>query len=141
VRRFVLAAYLLLLAKVPGLSAFIRDMVHGILGPMMYEPNVFTLNLEQMLSGAPLDAAIGVVQVTLQTARAIKGGKLGGGTPDPYVKLSINNRKTLGKTHYKKSTYVLNLLYRDPIVADMRYVQIQPVLERDHTHLGQCTSP
>lgn len=32
---------------------------------------------------------------------------MGGGTPDPYVKLSINNRETLGKTHYKKSTSVL----------------------------------
>lgn len=73
----------------------------------MYDPNVFTLNLEQLLAGTPLDAAIGVVQVTLHTARGIKGGKLGGGTPDPYVKLSINNRETLGKTHAKKSTYVL----------------------------------
>lgn len=94
-------------AKIPGLSPFIRDMVHSILGPMMYEPNVFTLNLEQMLSGAPLDAAIGVVQITLHAARGIKGGKIGGGTPDPYVRVSINNRETLGHTHYKKSTYVL----------------------------------
>lgn len=70
----------------------------------MYEPNVFTLNLEQMLSGVPLDAAIGVIHVKIGAARNIKGGKLGGGTPDPYVKLSINNRETLGKTHYKKST-------------------------------------
>jgi Ca2+-dependent lipid-binding protein len=97
-------------SKIPGLSPFIRDMVHSILGPMMYEPNVFTLNLEQMLSGAPLDAAIGVVQVTLRAARGIKGGKIGGGTPDPYVKLSVNNRETLAKTHYKKSTYVLIFL-------------------------------
>lgn len=79
---------------------------------MMYEPNVFTLNLEQMLSGAPLDAAIGIVHVRLRAARGIKGGKLGGGTPDPYVKVSINNRDTLGKTHYKKSTYVLIALYK-----------------------------
>ena len=90
----------------PGLHPFIRDMVHSILGPMMYEPNVFTLNLEQMLSGVPLDTAVGVVRVTVQTARAIRGDKIGGGTPDPYVNLSINNSGTLGKTRYKKSTYV-----------------------------------
>ena len=72
----------------------------------MYEPNVFTLNLEQMLAGAPLDAAIGVVRVTIHTARGIKGAKIGGGTPDPYVKLNINNRETLGKTHHRKNTYV-----------------------------------
>lgn len=72
----------------------------------MYDPNVFTLNLEQMLSGAPLDAAIGVLQVTVQSARGIKGTKIGGGTPDPYVGLSINNREELARTKYKSNTYV-----------------------------------
>jgi Ca2+-dependent lipid-binding protein len=50
-------------------------MIHGTLGPMMYEPNVFTLNLEQMLSGAPLDTAIGVLQITVECARGIKVGQ------------------------------------------------------------------
>ncbi|EPQ61056.1 tricalbin [Gloeophyllum trabeum ATCC 11539] len=90
---------------IPGLSAFIRDMVHGTLGPMMYDPNVFTLNLEQLLSGAPLDAAIGVVQVTIHSGRSLKGSKIGGGTPDPYVSLSISNRGELARTKYKHSTY------------------------------------
>jgi len=79
-------------------------MTHATLGPMMYDPNVFTLNLEQLLSGAPLDAAIGVVQVTLHSARGIKGTKIGGGTPDPYVSISINNRNELAVTKYKHNT-------------------------------------
>ncbi|KAH8120625.1 tricalbin [Phellopilus nigrolimitatus] len=90
---------------IPGLSAFIRDMVHSILGPMMYDPNVFTLNLEQLLSGAPIDTAIGVLQVTVHSARALKGTKIGGGTPDPYVSLSINARQELAKTKHKESTF------------------------------------
>ncbi|KZT23846.1 tricalbin [Neolentinus lepideus HHB14362 ss-1] len=90
---------------IPGLSPFIRDMVHSILGPMMYDPNVFTLNLEQLLSGAPLDAAIGVLQVTIQSGRSLKGSKIGGGTPDPYVSLSISNRGELARTKYKGNTY------------------------------------
>ena len=49
---------------------------------MMDDPNVFTLNLEQMLSGEPIDTAIGVLQVTVQSARDLKGSKLGGGRPD-----------------------------------------------------------
>jgi len=73
---------------------------------MMYDPNAFTLNLEQLLSGAPLDTAIGVIKVTLQSARSIKGDKIGGGTPDPYVSLNINNRAELAKTKHKNSTYV-----------------------------------
>ncbi|GBE78423.1 Uncharacterized protein SCP_0113110 [Sparassis crispa] len=91
-------------ANIPGLSSFIRDMVHGTLGPMMYDPNVFTLNLEQLLSGEALDTAAGVLQVHVHSARGIKGVKLGGGTPDPFVSLSINNRAQLAKTKYKHST-------------------------------------
>lgn len=90
--------------NVPGLSSFIQDMIHSILGPMMYDPNVFTLNIEQLLSGAPVDAAIGVIKVTVYNARNIKASKIGGGTPDPYVSLSINNRAELTKTTYKDST-------------------------------------
>ena len=71
---------------------------------MMYDPNVFTLNLEQLLSGTPLDSAIGVLQVTLHSARGIKGTKIGGGTPDPYVSLNINNRAELARTKYKNNT-------------------------------------
>ena len=79
-------------------------MTHATLGPMMYDPNVFSLNLEQMLSGKPLDAAIGVLQVTIHSARNIKGQKIGGGTPDPYVSLSINERAELARTKHKTNT-------------------------------------
>ncbi|KAI0274871.1 tricalbin [Gloeopeniophorella convolvens] len=91
--------------NIPGLSSFIRDTIHSILGPMMYDPNVFTLNLEQLLSGTPVDAAIGVIKVTVHGARSIKASKIGGGTPDPFVSFSINNRAELAKTKYKHSTH------------------------------------
>ncbi|KAF7339989.1 hypothetical protein MVEN_01916600 [Mycena venus] len=93
------------IGHIPGLSSFIRDMTHATLAPQMYDPNVFTLNLEQMLSGAPLDTAIGVVKVTIEYARGIKGTKIGGGTPDPYISLSLNNRAELAATKYKNNTY------------------------------------
>jgi Ca2+-dependent lipid-binding protein len=93
------------ISSIPGLQNFITETLHSVLGPMMYEPNVFTLNLQQMLSGAPLDTAIGVLQVTVDSARGIKGTKIGGGTPDPYVSLSINRRSELATTKYKHNTY------------------------------------
>lgn len=74
---------------------------------MMYDPNSFTLNLEQMLSGAPLDTAIGVLQVIIRSARDIKGSKIGGGTPDPYVSLTLNDRTELAKTKRKNNTSVI----------------------------------
>jgi len=79
---------------------------------MMYDPNVFTLNLEQLLSGTPLDAAIGVIQVNIEAARGLKANKIGGGSPDPYVSISMNNRQELARTKHKESTLVLfmNLL-------------------------------
>ncbi|KAF8525146.1 tricalbin [Hysterangium stoloniferum] len=92
------------IANIPGLSPFIRDMTHGTLGPMMYDPNVFTLNLEQLLSGAPIDAAIGVLQITLHHARGLKVTKIGGGSPDPYVSLSINHRAEVARTAWREST-------------------------------------
>ncbi|KAJ3513052.1 hypothetical protein NLJ89_g3156 [Agrocybe chaxingu] len=110
------------IANLPGLSTFIREMTHATLGPMMYDPNIFTLNLEQMLSGKPLDAAIGVVQVVVRTARGIKGTKIGGGTPDPYVSLSINNRAELVRTKYKSNTY-------NPTWMETKYILVNSLHE------------
>jgi Ca2+-dependent lipid-binding protein len=64
---------------------------------------VFTLNLEQILSGAPVDSAIGVVQVTIFNAKGLKG-KFSGGTPDPYAAVSLSAKKELFKTKVKKNT-------------------------------------
>lgn len=92
------------LNMIPGLSGFIESQVHATLGPMMYDPNVFTLNLEQMLAGTPIDSAIGVLQLTVHHARGLKAVKIGGGTPDPYVTISIGARGHLDRTKVKHST-------------------------------------
>jgi Ca2+-dependent lipid-binding protein len=95
----------------------------------MYDPNVFTLNLEQMLSGKPLDAAIGVVQVTVRAARNVQGSKIGGGVPDPYVSLSINERAELARTRYKTNTYVDSTSFLNLILLTLSPMQLQPHLE------------
>ncbi|KAM0786716.1 hypothetical protein ACM66B_002158 [Microbotryomycetes sp. NB124-2] len=92
------------LSMIPGLSPFIMSQLHATLGPMMYHPNTFTLNLEQMLSGTPIDTACGVLMITLHSARGIKATKLGGGAPDPYISVSIANRAELARTTTKRST-------------------------------------
>lgn len=95
---------LIVLEQIPGLSPFITSQVHATLGPMMYAPNTFTLNLEQMLSGAPIDTACGVLALTIQTGRGLKGTKLGGGAPDPYVSVAVAGRAELARTAIKKSS-------------------------------------
>ncbi|GAA5958373.1 hypothetical protein JCM3765_004810 [Sporobolomyces pararoseus] len=92
------------LSILPGLTPFITSTVHSILGPMMYDPNSFTLNLEQLLSGAPLDTAIGVLAITVHNGRGIKSTKLGGGNPDPYISFAINGRAELARTSTCHST-------------------------------------
>ncbi|KIY73625.1 hypothetical protein CYLTODRAFT_386869, partial [Cylindrobasidium torrendii FP15055 ss-10] len=93
------------IANIPGMSSSIRDMTHATLGPMMYYPNTYTLNVQQMFSGERADSAIGVLQVTVHSARGIKGTKIGGGTPDPYVGLSLNHGTLLARTKCKVNTY------------------------------------
>lgn len=76
---------------IPGLSGWILDMIHSSLAPMMYAPNVFTLNIQQMLSGAPIDSAIGVAIVTIHDAHGLRNPDIGSGTPDPYVSLNVGH--------------------------------------------------
>ncbi|TFK25271.1 hypothetical protein FA15DRAFT_668641 [Coprinopsis marcescibilis] len=93
------------IASIPGLSTFIQDTTHGILGPMMYHPNIYRLNLEQMMSGKPLQSAIGVLEVRINSGRGIKGGSIADSTPDPFVALSIDDKPEIEKTKWKENTH------------------------------------
>ena len=81
---------------IPGLSGFILDQVHANLGPMMYDPNVFPIEIAKMLAGTPVDQAIGVLQINFHGAQGLSMS--GGGTPDPYAVVTINGRTELGRT-------------------------------------------
>lgn len=86
----------------PGLSTFIQEQIHGVLGPMLYAPNVFTVEVAKMLGGAPIDTAIGVLAVTIHNAHGLKNADKLSGTPDPYTVFSINNRTEVGRTKIVK---------------------------------------
>ena len=83
---------------IPGLESFIHEQIHGVLAPMMYDPNVFPIEIAKMLAGNPVDQAIGVLQVVFHGAQGLKNPDKFSGTPDPYATVSINNRDVLGKT-------------------------------------------
>lgn len=90
--------------SIPGLAPFIRDQVHANLGPMMYDPNVFTIDLEALLSGTPLDTAIGVLKIHVIDARGLKAVKLGGSSPDPYVSVALGAKPAMVRTRWIDST-------------------------------------
>lgn len=83
---------------IPGLESFILEQIHANLGPMMYEPNVFPIEVAKMLSGSAVDQAIGVMAVTLHGAQGLKNPDKFAGTPDPYTILSFNNGVPLAQT-------------------------------------------
>jgi Ca2+-dependent lipid-binding protein len=83
---------------IPGLESFIQEQIHANLGPMMYDPNVFPIEVAKMLAGNPVDQAVGVLQITFHGAQGLHNSDKFSGTPDPYCTVSINNRDVLGKT-------------------------------------------
>ncbi|KAI9830545.1 MAG: hypothetical protein M1819_005503 [Sarea resinae] len=89
---------------IPGLETFIMDMIHANLQPIMYDPNVFPIEIAKMLAGNPIDQAIGVVAVTIHGANGLKNPDKFSGTPDPYTVVSLNSRSPLGKTKTIRET-------------------------------------
>ncbi|POS83696.1 hypothetical protein EPUL_005364 [Erysiphe pulchra] len=83
---------------IPGLESFILDQIHANLGPMMYAPNVFPIEVAQMLSGSPIDQAIGVLAITIHGAQGLRNPDKFAGTIDPYVVVSFNCGLALGQT-------------------------------------------
>jgi Ca2+-dependent lipid-binding protein len=83
---------------IPGLESFIQEQIHANLGPMMYNPHVFPIEVAKMLAGSPVDQAIGVLQIQFHGAQALKNPDPLAGTPDPYATVSIAGRQELGRT-------------------------------------------
>lgn len=113
---------------IPGLESFIQEQIHGNLQPMMYEPNVFPIEIAKMLAGNPVDQAIGVLAVTIHGANGLKNPDKFGGTPDPYAIVSLNSRDTLGKTktvkenanpRWNETIYVIITSFKDSLTLQL----------------------
>lgn len=89
---------------IPGLESFILEQIHGTLGPMMYEPKVFPIEVAKMLAGTPVDQAVGVLAVTLHGAQGLKNSDKLGGTVDPYAVITFNRRQELARTKHLQDT-------------------------------------
>ncbi|EHL02009.1 hypothetical protein M7I_1959 [Glarea lozoyensis 74030] len=83
---------------IPGLESFISEQIHANIGPIMYAPNVFPIEVAKMLSGSAVDQAIGVLAITLHGAQGLKNPDKFAGIPDPYTVLSFNNGSPLAQT-------------------------------------------
>lgn len=78
------------------------EQIHANIGPIMYAPNVFPIEVAKMLSGSPVDQAIGVMAITLHGAQGLKNSDKFAGTPDPYAVVSFNSGAALAHTKIVK---------------------------------------
>ncbi|KAI9485092.1 C2 domain-containing protein [Zychaea mexicana] len=77
--------------NIPGLQTFVQEQVHATLGPMMYAPNVYTVDVAGMMAGTTdLTAANGVLAITVYSATNLKAADLFGSL-DPYITFHIGN--------------------------------------------------
>jgi Ca2+-dependent lipid-binding protein len=87
---------------IPGLESFILEQIHANIGPIMYAPNVFPIEVAKMLSGSAVDQAIGVMAITIHGAQGLKNPDKFAGTPDPYAVVSFNSGAALAQTKIVK---------------------------------------
>lgn len=113
---------------IPGLENFIKEQIHGNLAPIMYDPNVFPIEVAKMLSGNPIDLAVGVVAVTIHNGHGLKNPDKFSGTPDPYVVVALNGAKELGRTktihedanpRWNETLYVIITNYTDSLTLQV----------------------
>lgn len=106
----------------PGFERFVKGMVDSIMGPMLYAPNSFQVNVQELLAGEGADSAVGVIAVTVFGANGLKGSEAIGNTVDPYILFSLNNRNELARSEVKKST-------KNPVWNETKYVLVQNLSE------------
>lgn len=131
---------------IPGLETFIKEQIHGNLAPIMYEPNVFPIEVAKLLSGNPIDLAIGVVAITIHNAHNLKNPDKFSGSPDPYCVVSLNSAKELARTktiyedanpRWNETLYVIITNWTDALTLQVYdYNDV-----RKDKHLGTATFP
>ncbi|KAL3424867.1 C2 domain-containing protein [Phlyctema vagabunda] len=113
---------------IPGLETFILEQIHANIGPIMYAPNVFPIEVAKMLSGSAVDQAIGVIAVTLHGAQGLKNPDKFAGTPDPYTVLALNNGAALAQTKiikenanpkWNETKYVIVTSFNDVLTLNL----------------------
>lgn len=119
---------------VPGLSKFIKEMVHANLGPMLYAPNAFQVNLEQLMAGVGVMSGVGILSVNIRSAKNLKKDARDG-TVDPYVRLMDSQKKEQAHTKIKANTAepVFNEVLR-MIITNTTETQLLEILDFNEQH-------
>lgn len=87
----------------PGLLPLINEMIKKYLGPILFAPLSFQLNVQQIMAGAPFNSAIGVLVVKLKSAKDLKNYGRIGNTIDPYCTVGFF-KEVLAKSRHISDT-------------------------------------
>lgn len=110
------------LTLIPGLDGIIHSITDDNLGPMMYAPNSFQINIEEMMAASGVDSAIGVLAVSVFNASGLKGSDSIGNTVDPYAVFSLNQNTELARTKTVRNT-------KNPNWNETKYILVNNLSE------------
>lgn len=71
--------------NIPGLFNFANELIKKYVGPMLFAPLSFELNVQQLMEGYSLNSSIGVLAIRCKRASGVKGFGGVGSTIDPYL--------------------------------------------------------
>ncbi|SJM86719.1 related to Tricalbin-3 [Zygosaccharomyces bailii] len=72
----------------PGLKSFVQNQINANVGPMLYAPNHFDVNIEDLMATQANDAA-GVLAITIANGDGLKGSDFITNTVDPYITFEL----------------------------------------------------
>lgn len=88
---------------VPGLYPLINEMIKKYVGPILFTPLSFQLNVQQLMAGADLNSAVGVLVITARNAKGLKNYGGFSNTVDPYLTFGFS-KNVLARTKHKSDT-------------------------------------
>lgn len=111
--------------SIPGLYPFINEMIKKFVGPMVFRPFSFQLNVPQLLSGS--NTSIGVLSIKAKSAKGLRAAdRVLGNTVDPYLTFNFYGKEVLAKTKtildtftptWNETVYVLVGSFTEPLIV------------------------
>lgn len=90
--------------NIPGLYRFINQMVKKFVGPILFQPLSFQLNVEQLLAGNGINGSIGILEIDVKDGKNLQGVDTYDNTVDPYLTFGFGNN-VLAKTKIINDTF------------------------------------
>ncbi|CAO3617263.1 unnamed protein product [Cunninghamella echinulata] len=109
--------------NIPGLQTLVEDQIHANLSPMMYAPNVFTIDVAAMMAGVDRDSANGVIALTIHSCNGLKVTDLLGSI-DPYITVHVGNENSpeLARTRVIENN-------KNPVFNQVLYILLNGLTE------------